>query len=461
MADTVTEDEREGHNGADVAAPPPVRLRRDIVSVCIAVLLVSVAALVPLVFDRTLLARIFAEAPPLFAHWLPHTGPGTVPAIVIAVLAVVAMPALALRLSFVGLCVVTWAWALAWTVSLALIDGPQRGYAGRLERPDEYLSEVPGVASIPTMLREFADRIVDGQPDSWTTHVSGHPPGALLSFVVLDRIGLGGGAWAGTWCIVTGTSAAVAVLIAVRRLGDERWARRCAPFLVLFPGWVWVGVSADGYFMAVAAWGVALIAVAATERGRRRALWATVAGVLLGFGIFLSYGLILVGVVALAVLLAARTARPLPWACAGALIVVVAFWASGFWWLDGYHLVVERYYQGIASDRPFAYWGWANLAATLCVLGPAAAAGVGRAFRWPPRRMWHSAPTVLLLGGLAAIVIADLSALSKAETERIWLPFSLWVMVGTGLLPIRHQRIWLVLQATLTLLVNHLLLTYW
>ncbi|UVF79590.1 hypothetical protein [Gordonia mangrovi] len=461
MADMVTEDEREGGSGGDVATTRPVRLRRDIVSVSLAVVLVAIAAWVPLVHDRTMLARIFAEAPPLFAHWLPHTGPGTIPAIVIAVLAVIGMPALAQRLSWVALCVVTWAWALAWTVGLALIDGPQRGYAGRLQRPDEYLAEVPGVASIPAMLREFADRIVDGQPDSWTTHVSGHPPGALLSFVVLDRIGLDGGGWAGTWCIVTGTSAAAAVLIAIRCLGDERWARRCAPFLVLFPGWVWVGVSADGYFMGVAAWGVALLAVAATARGPRRAVWATAAGLLLGFGIFLSYGLILVGVVGLAVLFAARTARPLPWACAGALIVVAAFWLAGFWWLDGYHLVVERYYQGIASKRPFAYWGWANLAATLCVLGPAAAAGIGRGFRWPPRRMWDSAPTLLMLGGLAAIAIADLSALSKAETERIWLPFSLWVMVGTGLLPVRHQRIWLTLQATLALLVNHLLLTYW
>ena len=43
----------------------------------------------------------------------------------------------------------------------------------------EYLSEVPGVTDIPGMLRGFTDRILFGQPDSWTTHVSGHPPGAL------------------------------------------------------------------------------------------------------------------------------------------------------------------------------------------------------------------------------------------------------------------------------------------
>ncbi|MEE4023717.1 hypothetical protein V1Y59_11560 [Gordonia sp. PKS22-38] len=461
MAETVTEDERDPTSSAPVGRNGRPTVLRDVVSVTVAVLLVAAAAYVPLVHDRSLLGRIFAQAPPLFANWLPHDGPGTVPAIVLAVLAVIAMPAISRRASFVVLCLVTWGWAMAWTVSLALIDGRQRGYTGRLERPDEYLAEVPGVDGIGAMLRGFSDRIVDGQPDSWTTHVSGHPPGALLTFVVLDRLGLEGGGWAGTWCIVIGTSAVAAVMITVRRLGDDGWARRCAPFLVLFPGWVWVGVSADGYFMGVAAWGVALLAIAATSRGPAVICWAVGAGVLLGFCIFLSYGLVLIGAVAVAVLLAARTARPLLWACIAALGVVAAFWAAGFWWLDGYHLVVDRYYQGIASDRPFSYWGWANIAATLCALGPAAAAGVGRTFRWPPGVMWRSAPTLLVLGGLIAIVAADLSALSKAETERIWLPFSLWVMVSVGLLPRRHQRVWLIAQAGLALAVNHLLLTYW
>ena len=35
-------------------------------------------------------------------------------------------------------------------------------------------------------------------------------------------------------------------------------------------------------------------------------------------------------------------------------------------------------------------------------------------------------------GALTAIVIADVSGLSKAEVERIWLPFLPWLVVAAG-----------------------------
>ncbi len=132
-----------------------------------------------------------------------------------------------------------------------MIDGWQRGFAGRLTTRDEYLSQVPSITDIPATLRTFAGRIVDFQPNSWTTHVSGHPPGALLTFVWLDRLGLHGGAWAGLLCLLAGSSAAAAVVIAVRALADESTARRAAPFVALAPTAIWVAVSADGYFAGV------------------------------------------------------------------------------------------------------------------------------------------------------------------------------------------------------------------
>ena len=52
---------------------------------------------------------------------------------------------------------------------------------------------MPRVTDIPAMLRTFADHILTDQPVHWTTHVGAHPPGAFLFYVVLDRIGLGGG----------------------------------------------------------------------------------------------------------------------------------------------------------------------------------------------------------------------------------------------------------------------------
>jgi hypothetical protein len=62
---------------------------------------------------------------------------------------------------------------------------------------------------------------------------------------------------------------------------------------------------------------------------------------------------------------------------------------------------------------------------------------------------------------MVAVLAADLSGLSKAEVERIWLPFAVWFAAGAVLLPLPSRRGWLIAQAAMALLVNHLLLTSW
>ncbi len=178
------------------------------------------------------------------------------------------------------------------------------------------------------------------------------------------------------------------------------------------------------------------------------------AGFVLGFGVFLSYGLVLLGVVALAVVVAGRSWASLLWAVLGAVAVVVVFAVAGFWWFDGYAMVVERYHQGIAAERPYSYWVWANLACLALATGPAVAAGVGRLRGWTP--------VVALAGAaLVAVLAADVSGLSKAEVERIWLPFAVWLLPATALLPPRSRRWWLAAQAATALAVNHLVMTVW
>jgi hypothetical protein len=451
-------------------APPerPTRpaLRADLLAVAAAVLLGATAAAVGLYYNRPGSGVIiFAAAPPLFADWLPHIGPGSLIAILIAAGVVLWGPAVAARLSWRrALAAGYWA-SLAWIFSLAMVDGWERGFAGRLTIPQEYLHEVPGITDIPRMLREFSSRILDFQPNSWTTHVSGHPPGATLVFVWLDRIGLHGGAWASTAVVLVGALAAVSVPATIALLGRREQARAVLPFAVLTPGAVWMGVSADGMFTGVTSTGIALLALSAAgfKRERRYAVPAAIAaGVLLGFGIFLSYGLILLGLVALAVLVLGRQWRVAVPACAAALGVVFAFALAGFWWVAGYHLVVERYYQGVALVRPYSYWVWADIAAVAVAAGPAvvAAARRGVADAFLQRKSVFGDPVVLLgLAALLTIVCADLSGLSKAETERIWLPFGVWLLPMTALLPRRTW--WLAGQAATALAVNHLLLTGW
>ncbi|WP_338764584.1 hypothetical protein V7968_39285 [Nocardia vulneris] len=438
--------------------PRRARLRGDLVGAGGAAVLVTAAFVVPRIASESWRSKLYAGAAPLFGTWLPHVGWGTGPAIALAIVVVAQGPTLARRLSWRPLLAVSWAAALGWAFTLAMVDGWERGFAGRLTDPNEYLHEVGGVTDIGAMLRGFADRILDFEPDSWTTHVSGHPPGALLFFVLLDRIGLGGGAWAGVACLLIGTSAVLAVAVALRALGAEDRARAALPFLVLAPAALWIAVSADAMFAGVTAWAVALLAIAARPGGKTSA--AIAAGVLFALGSYLSYGLVLMAFPAVAVLIAARTARPLLPALAGALVVVAAFTLSGFWWLDGYHLVVQRYYQGIASERSYAYWWWGNLAATVCAVGLATAAGLSRALS--PRPLRALDPTALLVAAaLCAILAADLSGLSKAETERIWLPFDIWLFAATAFLPRAAARPWLALQAAATLLLVHTILTNW
>ncbi|MEM6104928.1 hypothetical protein AAHS21_01515 [Mycobacterium sp. 050272] len=405
-----------------------------------------------------------AESEPLFGAWEVHASWGTGPAILLAVAAVVWGPVVAQRLSWRTLTLATWAASCGWAFALAMIDGWQRGFAGRLTTRDEYVTQVPSIDDIPATVRTFTTRILDYQPNSWITHVSGHPPGALLSFVWLDRLGLHGGAWAGLWCLLVGSSAAAAVVIAIRALADEQTARLAAPFVAIAPTAIWVAVSADGYFAGVAAWGIALLAVAVHRQVRFPALIAAAAGLLLGWCVFLSYGLALLGLPAAAVLVSAKDFRPalraLGPATVTALAVAVTFAVAGFYWFDGYTLVQQRYWQGIAHDRPFQYWWWANLACVVCAIGLGGVAGITRVFDGAAIRR-RSGFHLLLLAMLAAIVCADLSMLSKAEVERIWLPFTIWLTAAPALLAVRSHRMWLAINAAGALLVNTVMVTHW
>jgi hypothetical protein len=406
----------------------------------------------------------FADTAPIFGWWNAHVGWGTVPAIVIGVAAVVYGQAVAQRLPWRFVPWVTWTTACTWAFSLAMIDGWRRGFAGRLTATHEYLRQVPTVTDIPEAVRTFAGRIPGFQPDSWMTHVSGHPPGALLTFVWLDRIGLGGGAWAGLGCLLVGSSAAAAIVVTVRALTDEHTARLAAPFVAVAPTAIWVAVSADGYFAGVAAWGIALLAVAAKRTVRWPVLAAAGSGLLLGWGVFLNYGLVLMALPAVAVWIAAADWRSavsavLP-AVLVALAIVAVFVIAGFWWFDGYTLVQERYWQGIAKDRPFQYWSWANLASVVCAIGLGSVAGIGRVFDLAAIRR-RAGLHLVVIGALLAIACADLSMLSKAETERIWLPFTVWLTAAGALLPPRSHRWWLALNIAGALLLNHFILTNW
>jgi methylthioxylose transferase len=150
----------------------------------------------------------------------------------------------------------------------------------------------------------------------------------------------------------------------------------------------------------------------------------------------------------------------------GFVAVAAVHMALGFNWVSGLLALRVRYYQGIASQRPFSYFVFADLAAWLISCSPLLAIGVvrsmaalsqGRAGPWTQDRI----VALLALSGVLAALVADLSALSKAETERIWLSFGVIAYSGLALLRGRRATWALAMSATWALLVNHLLNTGW
>ncbi|MCW2799949.1 MAG: hypothetical protein JWQ70_1421 [Aeromicrobium sp.] len=400
---------------------------------------------------------IDVEFPPLHATWDPRFGLLSLPAVAIGLGMWLVLPRFAERLSWPALLATAFATTWLWTMALAMTEGKD-GLARVFERRQEYVYDAQHVTSISTMMHTFIDRIPYSAPDNWHVHVAGHPPGALLFFVLLDRLGITGFFSIGLVVVTIGSTAIVAVLITLRTLGSTSLARAAMPWIVLAPSAVWMGVSGDAVFTAIAAWGLALLALAATSSGRRRVVIGISAGLLLGLCVYLSYGLVLLGFLAVAILLIARSWRPLPWALGGSAIVVAAFTTAGFSWWRAYPVLVQRYNDGIASTRPYDYWVWADIAAWTFTAGIAVWAAfpaASRAFRQ------RNVVAQLAAAALLTIGFAAVSGMSKAETERIFLPFTIWIVALPMLLPRKMHRPLLLSQVIIGLAVEQLLLTRW
>lgn len=360
-------------------------------------------------------------------------------ALALAAAAVAFGPALVERLGWRALLGASWVAGAAWIVALATASGggPEALWAP-LQTRYEYLAAVPSARDLGGFLRGFTEAL-PGYP----THVRGHPPGMVVLLSLLDRAGLGGPRWGAALVIGAGALAAPAALVAMRALAGEQAARRATLLVTLGPAAVWLGTSADAVFSGTLAAGIALLAVACTTTaGRpRAAAIALLAGIVLGAGLLLSYGLAPLGLLALAVAIATRRPRELVVAGAGVAAVLLAFGAAGFWWTSGLQATQEQYAAGVSARRPYLDFLVISPAAFALALGPAAFAGLARL---RGARAW-----VLPAAALAALAVAELSGLSKGETERIWLPFAPWLLLASAAL--RAPRGWLAAQLALAI----------
>jgi len=381
------------------------------------------------------------DAAPLVGRWAWHAGPGLVVPGSVAALVVTVGPTVAARARWSAVLVASAVSSSAWTLSLAASDGWSRVTAPLSTRHEyePYAEQLDGAGDF---LRHFVQRL-PGSP----VHVQGHPPGATLVPWALDAIGLGGAGWFAALVILGWAVAVASVLVAARELAGEAAARRAAPALVLLPAAVWAGTSADALFAGVLAVGVA---IACSARVRT----AVVGGAVLGVGLLLTYGgvvmLLVPGVVQL---------RRRGWAAVLAIVAGVAGvltvvgLTTGFSWFEGLEATRRAYDAGIASRRPSGYFTIAgNPGALALAAGPATLVGIAAVVR-----RWRDVTSVLPVAGLLAVLVADLSLMSKGEVERIWLPFVPWLALAAP----GHRRGWLAVQALLALVLQAWLQSRW
>jgi methylthioxylose transferase len=432
------------------AAPPRRRAERRAVVAWVVVVAVALAWGTAAVAG----AGVALRAAPVMGRWhRPELGRGVLPAAALAAVVVAVGPGIARRLSWRAVPPAAAVGAAGWAVALAAAGG-----WGRVTEPlttrHEYEPAAARIGDVGAFLSGYVADL--GQ---WPVHVQGHPPGPVVLAWALDRVGLGGAGWLALVVLVAWGGAAAAALVAVREVAGEATARRAAPALVLLPAAVWAGTSVDALFAGIAATAVALAALA----GRRgSAGWALAAGAVLGVGLLFTYGMALIGAVAVAVVwlatspdLAARTPdmrRICRQIIIGASLPLALAAAAGFWWPAGLAATGAAYWSGIAGERPGVYLTLAgNPGALALATGPAVAAGLAGA--------WSRRGAVLRIAGpaAAAVLLADVSQMARGEVERIWLIFvPLLAVAAPG-----HRRAWLAAQAGLALVLQATLASPW
>ncbi len=350
-----------------------------------------------------------------------------------------------------------------------------------------YLGEAWRVRDLGDYLQSYAQDM-PRKPE----HVATHPPGAVLFFYAVRRLGqaipplsdaalftsstavelsirdLGvqvtkypTAAWLGSEGLATamlaawllGAAGALMPLIVFAALrgpmGDER-ALAGAALLALTPAMLLFFAVLDQLIALLAT--LMLAALAATQR---HWAWSAVAGLIVAAALFVSLGALALAALG-GVFLLLRAARQvgrssdISWSDTRSVFVPpLAFGAGllaglGLWYAAGVDaagvfsqgLTAHSSITGLASFRSYHIWVWLNLVEFAVFLGlPLAAlvvAGVPRVVASLRAMSGRTLPAYLAASALLALLLLDVSGTVKGETGRIWLFFAPWLAAGVA-----------------------------
>ncbi len=323
--------------------------------------------------------------------WPPRELP--VPAFLLALTALTLVPGLALNAVRHG--------SLGWSEIFDL------GAGGSFEAKNEYL---PGLPALEYGARFFLDRFAELVP-SLPVNVAGHPPGLML---VLHGLGITTAGGMAALCIGAAVVTPALTYAIARSAGAPPPRAQVAGLLAaLSPVLLLFGItSADAAFMAV---GAAAAALLASPRNGVRVLGCGA----LAVAAFFSWALLAVGAWAAVLVLVRDGWKPALLLAVGCGAAVVAldgalFLAFGYDAIGTLRATELYYRNSVASVRPYSFWLFGSPSAFAVMLGlPIAGAALVAAQRRAPAGV-----------AFAVVVgVATVAGFTKAETERIWLPF--------------------------------------
>jgi methylthioxylose transferase len=337
------------------------------------------------------------------------------------------------------------------------------GPGGSFEAKFEYLPALPALRrGVAYYVGHFA-QLLPGLP----THTKGNPPGPLVAMHLLGLTTPGRLAAA---CVVVGSLVTPLTYALGRSIrsgvssgraaggasGDavvdaERRGRVAATFAAFSPCVLIYGfTSFDFVFAAI---GAAVAWLLVSRRGRVVALGCVAAGV----AVFFSWVLLAIPAWAVVVVYV-REGRGSAFRLAvgaAAGVVAVTLLLVAVWGYDPIAIlraVHDAYGKGAAAQRPYAFWLFGSPAAWITLLGPPIV--------WLAlRSLQRGEPAAVALALI--VLVSAVAGFTKAETERIWLPYVPLACAAAAASPIMRLRAALVAMALAAVAVTVLFGTTW